>query len=575
MHSVGYIRRLRACAPALGVVAFATALPAMAQAPSQVTPRDVRPPAQAPAAPPPITAPPPTAPPGAEALKITVGEVVVEDGFPELAAETAALAAPFRNRRATVAEIYALAASIEQAYARAGYVLVRVNPPPQDLNDGGSVRLVVVDGFIETVDLSGVDPHVRRPVEMYVHPLIGRRHLTQGALERQVLLAGQVAGATLTTALGKGASPGGVKLVVNATWDPLSGQVSLDNHQSAAFGHRALNVQLAAASLLGRGEQVYSFVSVDPDLAKTAGSHAPRRVASLGVNLPVGSGGLVVNPEATLSRTYPKPPAGAPPTYGVFDRYVVRATWPVILRRGYGLDAALAVEAVNEQQDAYEFGFTLSHDELRVARLTLDGHDGAFGPFSLRGRVEASRGFHGLGARTPEDAARSGTPLSRPGVTGEFTKLAFDGSAAVPAPFGATLQAFLRGQVAADGVMPSSELFALDGPTALSSFEAGATGADEGWTVRLQFGRTFTPTAWGGRAALTPYLYAAAGEASYKGPSIGQVTGATDFGAGLDLRFAPGKSRLRPYLTLEFGHHNQDGLTPADSRVSIAAGVAL
>jgi len=567
--------RLQAWAPAVGVAALALCAPAQAQAPSQVTPRDVRPPPQAPAAPPPAPVAPDAAPPGAQALSVTVSEVVVDGGFPELSAETARLIAPFRGRRSTVAELYGLAAKIEQAYAAAGFVLVRVNPPPQDLIDGGAFHLAVVDGFIEAVDMDHVSPHVRRPVGMYLRPLVGRRHLTEAMLERHVLLAGQVAGARLTTALGRGARPGGVKLVVNADYDAVSGQVSLDNHLGSAFDSREANVQLAVSSLLGWGEQVYGFASFDPDLQRTFQSRAPRRVGSLGVSLPVGSWGLVINPEATMSRTYPKPPPGAPPTFGLYDRYVLRAIAPLILRRAYGLNAGLAFEAVDERQEAYEFGLTLSHDRLRVARASLDGYDSVFGPFSLRGHVELSRGIDGLGARTLADAAASNVPLSRPGVTGAFTKLLFDGSAALPAPHGVTVQIMVRGQAALAGVMPSSELFALDAPNALSSFESGATGADGGWTVRAQAGRTFTPTAWGGRAAITPYVYGAAGRATYRFDTPGQITGASDYGAGLDLRFQPKTGWVRPFLTLEFGHHNQDGLTHADERLSVAAGVQL
>jgi hemolysin activation/secretion protein len=558
----------------LGVAVLAVAGAAHAQtpAPSRVTPRDVKPPTETPGA---VALPPAarvSAPPGSDKLSLTVGEVVVDGGYPELARETARLTAPVRGRRTTVAELYDLAAAIEQAYARAGFTLVRVNPPPQNLIDGGSVRLAVVDGFIEAVDTSHVHPNIRRPVEMYVRPLVGRRHLRQRMLERQVLLAGQVAGAQLTTALARGRQPGGVILVVNADFDPFSGQASYDNHLGPSFDRRALSVQAALASPFRRGEQVYGFLGADP--LRLFDSRSPRRVASVGVSVPLGSSGLMLNPEATISRTYPKPPAFAPATFGSFDRYVLRLTYPVLLARGYDLDAALALEAEDEKQSAYQFGFTLSHDRLRILRASLDGHSEAMGPLALRGRLEVSRGFDGLGARTVEDAVAEQVPFSRLGVRPEFTKLAFDGSVSGPLPLGGSAQLFVRAQAAVDGVMPSSELFALDAPNALSSFDSGATGADAGWTVRLQLGRTFLPTTWGGgHAAITPYVYGAAGGASYETFSPGAITRANDYGVGLDLRIQPPKSAVRPFLALEMGRHHANGLVPDDSRVSVAAGV--
>ena len=59
-------------------------------------------------------------PPNASNLSVAVSNVAVEGGFPELRAETAAITAKIRGRRVTVAEIFATANAIEQAYAARG-----------------------------------------------------------------------------------------------------------------------------------------------------------------------------------------------------------------------------------------------------------------------------------------------------------------------------------------------------------------------------------------------------------------------------------------------------------------------
>ena len=78
-----------------------------------------------------------TAPANASKLFLTIGNVTVEGGFPELAADTAAITAKIQGRQISVAEIFAAANAIEQAYAARGYVLVRVAVPPQQLKNGG------------------------------------------------------------------------------------------------------------------------------------------------------------------------------------------------------------------------------------------------------------------------------------------------------------------------------------------------------------------------------------------------------------------------------------------------------
>jgi len=92
------------------------------------------------------------APANASSLSVAVSNVAVSGGFPELEAETSAIIEKIRGRRVSVADIFVAANAIEQAYAARGYVLVRVAVPPQKLQNGGTLRLVVLDGFIEGVD---------------------------------------------------------------------------------------------------------------------------------------------------------------------------------------------------------------------------------------------------------------------------------------------------------------------------------------------------------------------------------------------------------------------------------------
>ena len=126
-------------------------------APSQVTPQNLRPA-------PPIVPGGLTvsgtetlqAPAGANRVNVVVRRLAIEGGFREVENETHALAQPIEGQRVTVARIYEFANALEQAYARAGYVLVRVTVPPQKLIDRGDVRIIVVDGVIEKVQVDNV-----------------------------------------------------------------------------------------------------------------------------------------------------------------------------------------------------------------------------------------------------------------------------------------------------------------------------------------------------------------------------------------------------------------------------------
>jgi hypothetical protein len=139
---------------------------------------------------------------------VAISNVTVEGGFPELEAETEAVTAKLRGRRVTVAEIFAAANAIEQAYAARGYVLVRVAVPPQQLKNGGPLRLVVVDGFVESVDVKGVPERQRALVQARLASLIGKRHVTLAEIERRLILASDIPGLVLSSTIARGTAPG-------------------------------------------------------------------------------------------------------------------------------------------------------------------------------------------------------------------------------------------------------------------------------------------------------------------------------------------------------------------------------
>jgi hemolysin activation/secretion protein len=181
------------------------------------------------------------APPGADALLVTVAGVEAEGGersvMPVGAADAIrAMKLQLSGRTAKVSDIYAAAARIEAAFARAGYVLTRVTLPPQRIVDGGTVKLLIVDGFIESVDVSGVPAQVRAAVRRRVAPLVAVRGLKLEQIERRVLLAGETPGVQLRSTLVPGAAVGATRLVLEANDRPLSMTLSADNEQAAAYG---------------------------------------------------------------------------------------------------------------------------------------------------------------------------------------------------------------------------------------------------------------------------------------------------------------------------------------------------
>ena len=213
------------------------------------------------------------------------------------------------------------------------------------------------------------------------------------------------------------------------------------------------------------------------------------------------------------------------------ERYSLRLLYPLQLTRSQEINLTATLDASRQVDSLPDFDFTMSEDKLRVGRLALDwtrNGDAA----RWRAGVTLSRGLPGLGARTAADLAATGIPVSRPGAKPYFSKLEANASVDLSLPWGLSARSSARMQSSLGGVLPSAELFSLDGEEALSTFRSGAISDDSGWTLRQEVSRAWSPTVGGAGLFLQPYLFAALGRPISKLPSLGHRLAASG-GAGL------------------------------------------
>lgn len=386
--------------------------------PSQVTPPTLRPP--------PSTKPPTFVPEESSqqerahtlTMTVQVRYVVVTDGFAALADETQQLLEPYQNRRITGDEIFALARALEQAYARHGYVLVRVVAPPQRIANGDVLKLQVVDGFIEEVNVEAVPRRLQSLVRHRLRALVARHHLLLSTIERHLLVAGNLAGLSLKSALAPGTAQGGTRLIIGGTYREIDGAVSLDNRLDRTLGPWEIDASVAANSLLSLGEQLYADVLMS-DPQRLLHATPALQVYGGGALLPLGNDGFTLNPEYTHSTTRTPAATGVPETVGVFDRMALRSSMGLRWRRRQVLKLDVSVEAINQVLETPQFGSDLYHDQYRVARVGLNDDQ-----LSLRGtRILADATVsRGLGGRNPPVGV-PGVPLSRQGSSPDFNKL--------------------------------------------------------------------------------------------------------------------------------------------------------
>jgi hemolysin activation/secretion protein len=555
-HCLDWIRTLAL----LGAGVFVLAGPVAAEAPqppsaSQVTPKAISPPATAAAD---VALPEPAAlvaPPGADKLKITPSRIVIDGALPRLSGATEKALAPLQGKTITVADLYEIATAVERLYAEHGYPLVRLAVPPQSLKDGQVAHLTLIDGFIETVNTDGLPKLYRLTVRRYLQPLIGLTPVTEAQIERRMLLAGDLAGLTLKSAIKRGSRPGGVELLVEGQTHLISGSIEADNKLSKAFNYSEVNIQTSVNGAFGQGEQAYIFTSLDPARSNSAfASSSQRRVFGAGVSAPLGRDGLKLSLETIWSSTSPL--GGFFTTVDTLHRQTATLSWAAIRTQDSNLNLHGSFAHMDETNAVPLFAVKLSEDRYHLEALGAD--------------YSQQLGHYGLGAGftlTQGDGhAGVGTSLSRAAATDSFTKVEMSASLGAPTYLGAYWQVQARGQAVLRGGLPSSQVFSFDGSDGLSALTQGELTADAGYVVRASLSRPFRTRL----GTLTPSVYAAGGQ--------GYFAVATPFdarrqeAAGFALQVQPKVfwPAPPPALTLEGGYHHTDSpLSPTGWRLFI------
>lgn len=473
-----------------------------------------------------------SAPEGAELTSFKVGAFFLEGGQAELNARAAAAAPPI-GTTISVADLFEYAGFIQSLYFGAGYPLVRVVIPAQDIQpEGSQVRILIVGGYVERIDAAALPPRVSGQVEKLLRPLVGDESISAGELERRILLAGDTAGLRLKTALTPGTEIGATSLIVSGDYRLVEGVVSIDNRVTEDVGREQVTVSVGLNSLLGAGEQVVVTSATalnDPGF----GPSALRSYVGVSASVPIGTEGWSVGVQVIQAGNAPAPVAA-----GVqFDNEFFRT----------GLSASYALQRARRASAAMSFGFDASYeaqrlrllgletslfaDRTRVARAGISG----YGLFGEGGQInydaQISKGIDALGARAASDASAL-RPLSRDGADANFYKLSAGGSLTQEVLEGLSLQASLRAQSSFNAPLVRSEQASIVSPGLVSGPPSGAVTGD-----RMIAGRMEAQIRMRVSDAITlhPYMAFAAGESRLEKPTALERahSGANSFGVGL------------------------------------------
>ena len=162
------------------------------------------------------------------------------------------------GKKISLADIYHVAANLTRKYRNDGYVLTQVVVPPQTI-EGGHVTLRVVEGYIDNVQVHGVDnTHASRMIEAYARKV----HSSGSALnikdlEREMLLINDLPGVSAQGVLSPSPNKvGAADLLVDYSRRLYNGQVGVDNYSSRFLGPWEGSAALSLNSVLGLNERI-------------------------------------------------------------------------------------------------------------------------------------------------------------------------------------------------------------------------------------------------------------------------------------------------------------------------------
>lgn len=559
-----------------GAAAFAsTATLAQVIAPSQVTPREI-----APESPSPSVEVPVEQAASARSAKqtdnfvVAIGTVKLEGTFPEMSGANAAFLSSVSHKRQRLSDLFEAARDLEQAYAQAGYVFARVVVPPQRLAEGAAVEVRVIDGYVESLDVSRLPASIQAPVRRRISHIVGQRHLTRSELERALLLAGELSGLDLRSALARGDQAGGVRLIVEGRLDQFQARIGADNRLPSSLGRWQWNGTVALNNLLGLGDQTYLFLGSQFDVGRHGFAKPTLGMVGGGLTLPISRTGISLGGELLLARTEPEPQrmAGVPLTVGSFSRAQLNLNLPFVRSRSASLDARISVDLIDQSLRFPEFATTFTQDHYAAMRMELSWR-GQAGKLSRSLTLALSQGLVGRDA-----TAR--LPASRQGARNDFTALQVSGRLGTPLPRGFTLDVQARAQSSFGHPLFLPEQFALDSENAVSTSPTGSFSVDTGVTLRTELGLPVVTPAHG--LLLSPYFFAAGGTGSIEKPTAAEQPIAIEqatlnaagigIGARVDMAGLPGLKGVSTAIGIELGRQFSNAIGRSDTnRASVTA----
>ncbi len=415
------------------------------------------------------------APKGAEKVKFTLKTVKVEGQTVYEPAAIEPLYADMLGKTVTLADIYSLADRLTAKYRNDGYILSQVIIPPQTI-DGGTVRLQVVEGFVDQVSIQGSTQRNIAYLNGFADKIRAAKPLNSKTLERYLLLMNDLAGVQARAVLSPSPrTPGASDVTLIVSQKAYDAFMQIDNRGSRYLGPLQLNLGTRLNNITGFYEGVNFQVVTAPD-------GWPDRELSFGGitwSQPLNHEGTKLTAGASITSTHPGYTLSPFDVDGIAKSVNLELSHPFIRSRNTNLYAGLRFNYLDTHRND-NLGLGTTEDRLRVLRLngTYQFADSLLGVNNLT--AEISKGVNLFNASNAGDAG-----LTRANGDPRF----FKGTAEITRTqrINQTFEAYAAatGQLSANTLLASEE-FGVGGVTYGSAYDNSEITGENGVAGRLE-----------------------------------------------------------------------------------------
>jgi hemolysin activation/secretion protein len=371
---------------------------------------------------------------------------------------------PLVGREVELREIEQARVDIISLYGQRGYPFVTASAVVTPSAGGVDLAMTITEGRIASVKIdenSNIGP-AGTQVLRFLDRLVDGETLTTRALERALLLAGDVPGVKVVSVIRplQNGQQGELELVVQLTRQAFSGYFTVDNRGPRFAGPVEWLLVAGANSFTSLGERTELTLFQAQDREQTFGQFAS--------NFFVGGSGLNVRVYAGSGITRPGSPLNAVGYRGYVNVFGLGASYPIIRSRPFNVFATAQFDYLNSAIDLGQNSQRSNLDEVRALRFGLEGSalDTILGFAPAPAVGNANLRLHqgvlwlGGGGGGPNGAARVGSDFTFSKLTGELGRVQPLIALNDAVTFG--VQGVVAGQWSRD-VLPVAEKFYLGG----------------------------------------------------------------------------------------------------------------